>query len=426
MKRCKKGFERSSTTDRCIKKCIRGKARNPSTNRCKKITLRRCKTGYERSSTNNRCIKKCVRGKIRNKTTNRCRKKCARGERRNPVTGRCIRKKAAPRVRRVVPRVVPRVNSVLPNMVPSHSTRTRFNSAVPNLAVRPISLHLTHNDNLNNTGNACKMHLDDLRRVEEVLNLAEIHVGNNDICQELIDMFPMPIVPSGWTITRMLGNGAFGVALGTRGPRGQAGAVKLLKENDLYALETEIEMGEEYHNVGLSPKSEKVSSFEVEENWYHAIHMDRLDGTLDSVLIANPPTHRIERIVEKVFEVIDKMDQEKLSHGDFHWGNIGFVHARDGQVGKIQVIDHGFSSKGMGTPELEVAQLLRVADLMRFHDGLSQATFDVLDAKIRQEVRRRFGVDRYPRGFQELGDFMNELAAEAERRELGLDQFVAQ
>lgn len=419
LKRCKNGFERSSTTNRCIKKCIRGKVRNPVTNRCKKTT-RRCKAGFER--VNNRCIKKCVRGKIRNKTTNRCIKKCARGERRNPVTRRCVKIKAARRkaaARRAVPRrVVPSYHTSYHSSHDSPNTSTTPLTVPRNIStneqmeqMEPISLRMTHNDDLNNTGNACKMGVEDLRRVEGVLGLAERAVGNEDICQQVMGMFPRPIVPEGWTVTRVLGNGAFGVALGTRGPGGEAGAVKILKENNLDDLEREIEMGQEFHKIGLSPKSEKISSFDTDYDYYHAIHMDRLDGVLKSVLLANPPTHRIERIVQKVFDAIERMGESDLSHGDFHWGNIGFVHARDDEVGKLQVIDHGFSSKGMATPELEIAQLLRVADLLRLYQGMSQATFDVLDTKLRGEAARRFDFDPFPEGFVALNQLMDQLMA---------------
>ena len=252
------------------------------------------------------------------------------------------------------------------------------------------------------------MDVDDLRRVEEVLGL-EMRQRTGNICRQVVDIFPAPIIPQGWTITRMLGNGAYGVALGTRGPGGKAGAVKLLKENDLDDLDREIEMGQEFHNVGLSPKSEKISSFEVDGEMYHAIHMDRLDGVLMSVLVANPPRHQIERIVKKVLDAVERMEQSNLSHGDFHWGNIGFIHERDEEVGKLQVIDHGYSSKGVPTPELDISQLLRVADLLRLAYGMSEETFDILDSKIREQALRRFGFDRFPEGYVALNELMQEL-----------------
>lgn len=252
----------------------------------------------------------------------------------------------------------------------------------------------------------------EIENITQVINLVEMDPNVDDLCQGIVDMFPLPIVPDGWRVSKFLGNGSFGVALGTQGPNGQSGAVKLIKEGNLEIVEREVRMGNKFHKIGLSPNSKKISSFEIEDgfydnSWYHAIHMDRLDGILSGVL--NDPSLRtdvMDRIVQKSFDVIERLKKARLCHGDFHFGNIGFLYPRmNGDVGKIQIIDHGLSTELRACPELEVVQLLR--GTMNFPEPVR----DYMNRRIRKEAEDRLGITYLPEGRQ-LGFLLKDLRDE--------------
>jgi len=325
--------------------------------------------------------KKCPDDKEVSKKTGNCVKKCTKDQKRNNRTGRC--------------RKTPAVKK----------TQTTQIKTLP-----PISLNLLKKgqifvDKEMKKEKKCTIDRYDIDVIDSVLRLnLEKTLGikldlkkssrNFDACNAIQNAFPSPILLPGWRITKLLGNGNFGVAMGTRGPQNEAGALKILKENKIDLVDSEIEMGNKFHKLGLSPKNKKVTTFKLGRNFYHSIHMDRLDGIIGTYLASNPPKKNIEMIIEKTFMVVKKLSDNNIVHGDLHFDNIGFIHSRDkDEVGKLQVIDHGFAKSGMSLPEIDVLQMLRSTQFMH---GITKENAKFIDQKIRDGAKKYFGIDGLP------------------------------
>lgn len=265
--------------------------------------------------------------------------------------------------------------------------------------------------------NVCRIKKSDLEVLEDVLNISvnESKRVKNNYCKHVEEMFPVRIVPDNWRITNVLGSGASGVTLGTRGPNNKAGALKIVQENNIELLENEISMGEEFHKLGLSPRTTKVSSFVYGKGktWFHTIHMGRLDGIIGPYLESNPESEIVEKIVKKVFDLIKKLDDNNIVHGDLHFDNIGFIHSRGAEeVGKIQIIDHGYSRMGVSLPKLEILQLLRS---LNFMFDLSNQNSLLLRKSIFKYAEKYFGIVDLPRLADEQYKLFKTLRDEIER-----------
>ena len=88
------------------------------------------------------------------------------------------------------------------------------------------------------------------------------------------------------------------------------------------------------------------------------------------------PTWMLDFIGSAIVQIIKKLDMENLTHGDLHWGNIGFQYltsqsktaldqydvVQDGVIVfqlAPMIIDFGFASDKCSNPELELLQLMR-------------------------------------------------------------------
>lgn len=335
--------------------------------------------------------KKCPEDKEVSKKTGNCVKKCTKDQKRNPKTGRC---------RKVILKA-PKTIQTLP----------------------PISLNLLKKgqifaDKESENEKKCTIDRYDrnvIKNVEKTLGIKLDKSSRNfDACNAIQNAFPSPIVLPGWRITKFLGNGNFGVAMGTRGPQNESGALKIIKENKIALVDSEIEMGNKFHKLGLSPKNKKVTTFKLGRNFYHSIHMDRLDGIIGTYLASNPPKKTIEMIIEKTFRVVKKLSDNKIVHGDLHFDNIGFIHSRNkDEVGKLQVIDHGFAKSGMSLPEIEVLQMLRSTQFM---DGITKENAKFIHKKIRDGAKKYFGIDGLPSDIDSQDNLMSTLRKKIGRK----------
>lgn len=333
--------------------------------------------------------KKCPEDKEVSKKTGNCVKKCTEDQKRNPKTGRC---------RKINPKATKPQAAKTQVAKPQSKTPTT-------LTLPPISLNLLGRkkfvDKDSEKEKKCGIDNYDLDLVARVLTInMKKNLGisvnlrkattNFDACVAIQNAFPSPIVLPGWKITKLLGNGSFGVAFGTRGPNNEAGALKIMKENKIDLVDGEIKMGKKFHKLGLSPSVTKVKTFKMGQNSFHSIHMDRLDGILGSYLASNPSKKIIKMIIDKTLRVVKKLSDNNIVHGDLHFENIGYIHSREkGEVGKLQVIDHGFATSGISLPELDLLQMLRSSQFMW---GIKKDNANFIDKTILDEAKKQFGI----------------------------------
>ena len=236
-------------------------------------------------------------------------------------------------------------------------------------------------------------------------------VKKHNPCLTLNSFFPKKCLPKGWRITDILGNGSFGFVFSTIGPKNERGALKVVKEDDDESekeeIEREITFNKLFHHLGLSPEYKNHCKFEPEVGVIlHTIHMGRVDSTVEEYLQQDRTQEEIRILVGKIFELLDKMDKNYVTHGDFHFGNIGLTKNRNDVPGKMLLIDFGFSSIQQFTPTLDIYQLLRVNMYYGDHDNRVRKEFDT---EVRRMASEKYNLNDIPTDLRSLSNHLSDM-----------------
>jgi len=179
---------------------------------------------------------------------------------------------------------------------------------------------------------------------------------------------------NGWRVTSVLGCGAFGCALGLTASdgSGQTAAMKLAVDRDLTFMD-EVLAQRAFAAAGLAPKilgqSCTLRSRATNTNVaIGGVVMERISGTLNSYLtkrneeIENSSEDAIKAlandIASQIFYILDSLRHYNLTHGDMHFGNIGFTYDPSNTVSgiKLTLIDFGYSAVGLYFPYVDYLQ----------------------------------------------------------------------
>ena len=312
---CRQGYEINQLTGRCVKKCKEGFERNPVTGRCKKIpVLKFCKQGYERNPLTGRCIKTCKNDSERNPKTKRCIKKCKSHLNRNPLTGRC--KKISP---------LPLYNDPRDDLC-DIGTKELHEIYVKNVIFSDPKF-----------GNYVEK-----KRLKSETN-----------CQTLTKHFPKQFVHE---ITQFLGIGDVGIVFENTEPNGEKLALKVSvidKENNVDKMIKEVKISNRFttFNLAVPIKSFGTSSIKNSGKRLHSfIKMEKVDGTLFHLLspefLDHPKriktSNEIEKLTQQIFDILETMYDNRLSHGDLYLMNIGYLIDDTGDL-ELKLIDFGQS-----------------------------------------------------------------------------------
>lgn len=213
--------------------------------------------------------------------------------------------------------------------------------------------------------------------------------GKKSLCDVLGTFFPVDCM-KGWRITNFLGAGSFGFVFSIRDYNNKRGALKIVRDEANFSVKKEIEMQNKFNDLKLSPDVLDHCSFKPRNGGrVHFIIMERIDGVIDNFLQRKSHRPLLNTLIERLFQIIQTMDRNKFTHGDFHTENIGYVYRRGDNPGRIQIIDHGMSSCTGSTPELEVVQLLRTLD-SRYCPKIHPANQKFVQDKVRDLAWKRF------------------------------------
>ena len=366
-------------------------------------------------------VKDCGKHSTRNPETNRCRKDCKDNQRRNSK-GKCVKDRNK-KLNQIPDSIPPQFDqSVSTDFIPKKDTKDK--KVKRKKLKKGISIdflprgHTVFKDPKGEEDN-CGLSEKNIKKIGKKTKI-ESHIRrsikkigkNGDPCIAFEKLFDKRIIPSGWRITKLLGAGSFGVVLGTRGPKNEKGALKIINERNSKIVDSEIKLANEFYKLGISPSSKRMAHVKIGGQHLYAIHMDRIDGVIAEYLKKTDPSiQRMDMIVEKIFRLVDIMDKKKLIHGDLHWENIGFTHARDDSVGKLQVIDLGYAYSGKSLPALEFVQLLRGLHFEKMDGNVSSLTFKYLDGQIREKALVKYGF-RFPTNFMKINDKFSSLRNE--------------
>ena len=369
-KPCQSHQVRNPLTGRCKsieqkkqkKDCRPDQVRNPVTGRCKKVTFAEPEAESESEPEPEPEVKEKV------KKPKKPKKDCRPDQFRNPVTGRC---KKLPLPQAKEPGSIKKTIRPLP----------------------PIPDVFTSDES---SENFCGISMKEAKTFAKSMGLSGL-VGKNmtkmkdsSVCEALKIIFPDFIN----RLTCVLGSGQFGTVFCTRGPNGEKTAVKAMlngSENTFKSVTKELDMGNIFHSLGLAPEmldfESKRFKTSKEEIIIHFISMGRVDTTVQDYLQKIRTDEELEDLMNKVFDVIIKLKEEGLNHGDFHIGNIGLV-VIDGEM-EVKLIDYGFSMK-KAFVELDIIQLIRVT-----HFKVRNSNRDRVDQIIRRKAKDMFGLT-YP------------------------------
>lgn len=196
---------------------------------------------------------------------------------------------------------------------------------------------------------SCSMHLSDVQEfTTDYLNYSIESFGmdldddySSETCghvEDIIRDFSEECFPNDWKITGILGRGVSGKVYSTQGPDGKRGALKVQSKNNFVDVDMEIMMNKIFHRIGLSPEFKNSCRYED----VYVMHTGRIDMTLGEYM----NEARTRSLYPKISEVIERMEQNGLRHGDFHSQNLGFIVNEGGKTATIKIIDLGLSRFG--------------------------------------------------------------------------------
>ncbi len=237
------------------------------------------------------------------------------------------------------------------------------------------------------------------------------HMSHCDIINSLLPMSCM----KGWRLTKFLGEGIAGYVFGSRHRNThETGALKIQVAEKGHTMMDEVNTHKKFAAVGLSPKIHSYCSTKKFGKEIFVLNMARIDTVLDHWLRTSRPNSVIDTLVERIFEMIDVMDKNNLTHGDLHSDNIGFVFKRKGSPGKIQILDHGFATTKFSFPEIEIVQFIRTLHKV-FSPRVHARTSTYLRDRCISEAKRIYGL-RIPKGLNSLDSEFSRLRNKLKRK----------
>ena len=225
---------------------------------------------------------------------------------------------------------------------------------------------------------------------DEMLDIAAKH-PDWSFCEILTEMLPAGCM-RGWRITRFLGNGIAGYVFGCRSKKeAKGGALKIQHVSCKKSMQKEIDAHRMFTKLGLSPKILFHCTTRVRRSTVFFTNMERIDTTVDHWLEQRRSKKVLNLFVERLFDIFKIMSRKGLTHGDFHTGNIGFVYNREGAPGKIQVLDHSYTTTKGSLTEIDLVQFMRTLH-RRYNKRAHRESTNYLLDRCKQEAKSRYGL----------------------------------
>ena len=348
--------------------------------------------------------KACADGQERNAKTKRCMKKCKTGTTRNPATNRCkaVKKKAI----------------VKDDVSDKKTSRTVVSDKKQSVKKTSRTVVSDKKQDASFIPSFCGVNEAHIEAFADAINLPETKrvTLQKEPCKTLQSFFPKKCIPKEWRITNVLGAGSFGFVFSTRGPGNERGALKVMKEDRDVDVEHETRIGIKFHGLGLGPEIKSHCTFKPKGGvTIHLIHMSRIDTTVEKYLAVDRTDAQIENVVDKLFKAISTMEENGITHGDFHFGNIGFKNNNT-----LQIIDFGFSTDKVSMPILDIYQLIRVN--LFYNVGkkpVTRGNKKIFDTLARKYAKNIYNIVRIPKSDRKLTEmtfnFREEMQKKAEK-----------
>ena len=429
---CKQGYEINPLTGRCVKKCREGFERNPVTGRCrkmKKVTTRPPWNPSTRVPEPAVAIPrpparipeiipgKCKEGFEINSLTGRCVRLCKKLFERNPLTGRCKKTE----IKRHVP-IVP--------IVPKPQVRPSV--PVTNIVHVPsefyddkefLECNVTdeeYHEFMNSPLFPTELYTEkELKSFEDRYgrpvgyqgfqrNIVNNRKEGETNCELIQKLFPENLVNK---ISKFLGQGSFGAVFSNIEKNGDKNAIKISKSTPLM-FQKEVRTSNKFYDLGVAIELLESGNLHIEKaGRFQFLKMGTVHGTIGQLLdykLWNED--EINEIVLKIFNIIKKISDNRLTHGDLHFYNIGFTYDNANKF-QVKLIDFG-RSREISRPKADIALLLRGTQFLQSENTFVRDTFIKL---VHKRAKNMFGFE-FPEfkntGSLEMDTYtMGELAA---------------
>lgn len=182
----------------------------------------------------------------------------------------------------------------------------------------------------------------------------------------------------GWSLKRFLSNGTKGFVFVAGDSRGNTAAIKI-QLGDSKEVNWEVKMQKKFQRLGIGAKIVKYCSLTVPDKYLspdevmanvaaqmssgssrrsnpkiHIIIMEKIDGVLSSWVKVTRTPDQLEDMATKIVDLAKFMRNKKVTHGDFHLGNIGYVFTdRARTKKKLILIDFARSYDKKANAKLE-------------------------------------------------------------------------
>ena len=386
---CKEGKEINPKSGKCVKICKSGSERNPNTGRCKKVSyvrvprpipgpenrpkpdLKFCKDGFERSQKSGKCVKICKSGNERNPKTGRCKK--VSGTKNKPIPDPQV--PSTP-----VLQVPPQVPSKSASRVPSKSVSPTVEDNDCKISNREIDSFFSK---------SVRDCIEELfcskgKKFHKIFEDRRLPGESN--CQALTRLiFPESVKK----ITKLLGKGVEGSVFASIGPNGEQNAVKISTRQSDLDFEREVRILKKTNLLDISVPVLETSTIVIPDSGkenHKFIIMDRIDGTAENLFNERKwSEEQLQIWVDEIFQIIKKLSDNNLVHGDMHLNNIGFKRQEDGSI-KFMLLDFGFGEE-TSLPQADVLQVIKIVPFFIREDNQ-----DNLDKLIRKNAFEMFGM----------------------------------
>lgn len=136
---------------------------------------------------------------------------------------------------------------------------------------------------------------------------------------------------------------------------------RISKTVPLYTIGNEIDLMEKMSKLRISPTIYKTDVFEQNGEEMAYLEMEMLTGTLEDVLKIRLEDKDLDIILRLVLSLLREMHSHKISHGDYHWKNIGIKYDENKKKFDMMVLDLEFGEFN-SNERLDMLQLLRSLD----------------------------------------------------------------
>lgn len=210
----------------------------------------------------------------------------------------------------------------------------------------------------------------------------------NKLCDTITGMLSSSCM-RGWKVTRFLSAGSSGHVFRVEHTSGTKAALKV-QIGDAKRLRNEIKCQKAFAKKGLAPKVIRSCSFKPKErlgprahaklnkevqnktvtqptldesptsNLVYIIIMEEIAGVLAQWLRRPKSAEQLEKKALQIISLMMAFRKHKLTHGDFHLSNIGYVYTDASKRNmKLMPIDFGRSHIGNAFTSIEVGALMR-------------------------------------------------------------------